>query len=969
VRLLRITPVLLAVLIALALVAAWQVPRFLDWDHYRATVESVASAGLGRPVQIAGPIRLSLLPQATLRARDVTIADIGDGATVGELRMRVGLSALLTGRVEPQDLVLQDANISLPWPLAGFTLRGTPPPAGLHARMENGTLRIGGLAITGISGEVSAGGPTTALSAAGLATVMGRPWRMTGRMGRAGADGSATIEISLDGQGAGIGTGGALTGQVAADGNLSGRITGRGPDLSLLLPAPAQPWNADGRLIAGSGLLVADDLEVTIGGSPARGAVALRLLPQLRLDAALATNRLDLDAWLPPLLQGGTVALPTGIDLSAEAAPFAGGILRRLRAGFDLTGDGMRLRDSEAVLPGDAALQLSGVLASGHFAGDARLAAPDLAQTLAWLKPRAPALLDALPFATLHTATLSASVQADSSSVAFGGLRGDVGGVPVTGDLALRGGPRPAVAANLQLTGPVLDHWLPDAPPDLAHAAGWLAALPHRFAAFDADITLTAQHPVWHGTVFDQLALDGDDRAGTLDLRHAALTGPALSVTLSGGMDGGGRISNGTVTVQLGQAERLADSLPPGWQFTQPLFRGPASLDASVSGLPAALTTVARAEMADARLQLNGRWDVPGGRWSGMAAFHHPGAPRLLSALGLTDAGQWLGDGSLSLQASVTAGSDQVALAGLELSAGALRSTGDLTLANPATGPPALTGTLAVDTLPLPLPYVRSANPLPFQVLRSANATLAIRAAHLLWGGAPQGDAASAHVSLLNGVLRLDDVAAHLAGGALAGRLTLDATAAPRLSASATLTNAVLDGPAFDAGLDVLAGAASGSMDVSATGYSPAALLASLQGSARASVRNGTITGLDAGRLLSVLSGVASPASKSAVDPAVLQAGVAETLRRGTTPFGQLDATGTLANGVLTLTGATVTAPAATITASGSLDLPGDALDLSLSLQPELAGAPAIGLRLIGPAANPSRTPGFAALTGWLAAP
>jgi hypothetical protein len=914
VRLLRITPVLLAALIALALVAAWQVPRFLDWDHYRATVESVASAGLGRPVLIAGPIRLSLLPEATLRARDVSIADIGNGATVGELRMRVGLSALLTGRVEPQDLVLQDANIRLPWPLTGFTLRGTPSRAGLHARVENGTLVIGGLAISGISGEISAGDATTALSAAG---------------------------------------------QVAADGNVSGRITGRGPDLSLLLPAPAQPWNADGRLVAGSGLLVADDLEVTIGGSPARGAVALRLLPQLRLDAALATNRLDLDAWLPPLLQGGTVALPTGIDLSAEAAPFAGGTLRRLRAGFDLTGDGVQLRESEAVLPGDAALQLSGVLAGGHFVGDASLMAPDLAQTLAWLRPRAPALLDALPFTTLHTAMLAASVRADRSSVAFAGLRGDVGGVPVTGDLAVRGGARPAVAANLQLTGPVLDHWLPDSSPDLAHPAGWLAALPHRFAAFDADITLTAQHPVWHGTVFDQLALDGSCRAGTLDLRHAALTGPGLSVALSGGMDGGGRISNGAVALQFGQAERLADSLPPGWQVAQPLFRGPASLEAKVSGLPTTLATVVRAEMADARLQLDGRWDVPGRRWSGTAAFHHPGAPRLLSALGLVDAGQWLGDGSLSLQAAVTAAPDQVALAGLELSAGALRSTGDLTLAHLATGPPALTGTLSVDTLPIPLPDVRSVNPLPFQALRRGNMTLAIRAAHLLWGGAPQGDAAAAHVSLVNGVLHLDDFAGHLAGGTLAAHLTLDATATPHLSASASLTGAVLDGPIFDAGLDVMAGTASGSMDVTASGYSPAALLASLQGSVRASVRNGAITGVDAGRMLSVLGGVA--------DPAPLQASVAETLRKGSTPFGQLDAAGTLANGVLTLTDGTVTAPAATIKASGSLDLPGDAVDLSLSLRPALTGVPAIGLRLIGPSTNPSRTPEFAALTGWLA--
>ncbi len=143
---------------------------------------------------------------------------------------------------------------------------------------------------------------------------------MTGRLGRAGADGSATVEISLDGQGSAVGTGGTLSGQIAADGGLAGRISGRGPDLSLLLPAPGRPWQADGQVRAGSGLVVADDLELDIGGSPARGAVALRLLPQLRLDAALATSRLDLGAWLPPLLQARHRALPTGIELSAEAA-------------------------------------------------------------------------------------------------------------------------------------------------------------------------------------------------------------------------------------------------------------------------------------------------------------------------------------------------------------------------------------------------------------------------------------------------------------------------------------------------------------------------------------------------------------------------------------------------------------------------------------------------------------------------
>ena len=960
-----IVPALLAALLALVLLAAWQAPRLLDWEQYRTTVERVASAGLGRPVRIAGPIRLSLLPRATLRAGDVTIADTGDGAaaTVGELRMRVGLRALLTGRVEPRDLVLQGARIRLPWPLAGLTL-GAPPPGELHARVEDGTLLLGGLAITGISGELTAGSADNALSASGLATVLGRPWRMTGRLGRAGSDGSATVAVSLDGQGDGVGTGVALAGQVAADGGVSGRITGRGPDLSLLLPAPALAWTADGRLVAGSGLVVADELALVIGGSPARGAVALRLLPQLRLDAALATNRLDLDAWLPPLLQGGPVALPTGIDVSAEAAPLAGGTLRHLRAGFELAGGGVTLREAEAVLPGDAPLHLSGGLTGGRFVGDARLTAPDLPQLLAWLAPRAPALMNAAPFAALHTASLAATVQHDGGAVSLGGLHGDVDGVAVTGDLAVHGGPHPAVAANLRLAGPVLDRWLPEPPPDLAHAAALLAALPKWAAGFDADVTLTALHPVWHGATLDRVDLEGAVRAGTMEVRRAALFAPGVSATLAGNIDGALRISDGKVAVQLAHAEPLADRLPQGWQFARALFRGPVALDASVGGPAGAWTTAAQAELADARLQANGRWDLPTRRWAGSVSLRHPGAPRLLSSLGLAGLVGWLGDGSLSLKGALEAAANRVALSRFELSAGALRGTGDIAFAWPDAGPPGLTGSLDIDTLPVTLPYVRSTNPLGFDVLRAWTATLAVRAAHLMWGTGADGGAASARVTLAGGVLHVDAIAATLAGGALAGRVTVDATGTPRLSATATLQGAVLDGPVLDTALDLVAGVTDMSLDVAASGYSPTALLASLSGTVRASIKGGALSGLDGGRILSILQ--RAPAGDSGA--AAPLAEVADALRHGETPFTLMDLAGRIRDGLLTLTQGTVTAPSGTIRATGSLDLPGDALDLTLSLHPALEGAPAIGSRVIGPATDPSRTPDLAGLTRWQAA-
>ena len=179
--------------------------------------------------------------------------------------------------------------------------------------------------------------------------------------------------MTLDGHGPVQGTGGTLAGQIAPDGTLVGRVTGWGSNLSQLLPAPAVAFRAEGRLTVGGGLAAADDLVLQIAGSPARGAVALRFTPKPRLDLALAAGRLDLDAWLPVLVRPSATELPTGIDLSAEAATLFGGTVRGVRAAVDLSPGGTVLREARAMLPGDAALQLSGrILAAEGAATRAR---------------------------------------------------------------------------------------------------------------------------------------------------------------------------------------------------------------------------------------------------------------------------------------------------------------------------------------------------------------------------------------------------------------------------------------------------------------------------------------------------------------------------------------------------------------------------------------------------------------------
>ena len=404
--------------------------------RYRTTIEVLASATLGQPVAIQGPISLTLLPQPTLTAAQVNIGrGDPDGVSIhlDALRLRVALWPLIRGRVDARELVLRGPDLRIPWLAEPGVLQTRPPAwlAGFAARIEKGRLTIGRLAFTGIDATLATL-DTGALSAAGSARFNGQDWHFTARLTAAGADGTAGLNVTLDGQGRAVGLGANFSGQIAADGTLAGTIASRGPNLAVLLPAPAVPFRADGRLTVGGGLVAADDMVLEVGGSPASGTVALRVSPQARLDVAIAASRLDLDGWLPVLLHtGNTIAgqsLPIGIDLSAEAARFGDGTLQHLRAAFELAGDQLLVREARALLPGNATLLLSGHVAGNgsvrpRFDGDVRLDAPVLRSTLSWLREAAvPGLLPAgfpgrLPGGVLQRAELTAHMTMSADEI------------------------------------------------------------------------------------------------------------------------------------------------------------------------------------------------------------------------------------------------------------------------------------------------------------------------------------------------------------------------------------------------------------------------------------------------------------------------------------------------------------------------------------------------------------------------
>ena len=960
---------------SLALLAAWLVPQWLDWTRYRATIEVLASATLGQPVTIEGPITLALLPQPVLTAAQVHVGGSGPTALsihVDALRLRVALWALFGGRVDARELVLRGADLHIPWPTEPGMLQARPPGwlAAFAVRVEGGRLTVGRLAFTDIVATLATL-DTGALSASGTARVGDLGWNFTARLTAAGADGAAGLNATLDGQGRANGLGASFTGQLTADGALAGSIAGRGPNLAVLLPAPPMPFRADGRLAVGSGLALVDDLALEIGGSPASGLVALRVAPRQRLDIALSASRFDLDAWLPVLLRADpTIAgidVPIGFDLAAEAAPLGGGTLEHVRTVFSVAGNDLTVQGATASLPGNGRLHLSGRVARDdpahpRFEGDATLDAPVLRTTLRWFDEAMPGVLPpglpaAVPPGVMQRAKLSAHVVTGGGKISLSQLAGSVDDAPVAGSIAFGRGEPPSVTADLSLRDLSLDAWLPARLPGLAELSGPAFGV-------DAALRLDIRQARLAGSTIDGLAVDVAIGAGGILLRRLEGTARGAHLIASGMLGDGGRLADGMLGVDTRDAAPLAELLPIAWRATPAFWHGPARLDVQAAGPPDALALGLRLSLGDARLEARPTIDLRTDEWTGALTLHHPGARRLLATLGLADRSAmtglsaWLDDGSLSLVAHVASAPGRIAAEQFDLTAATLRAGGSVALDRRG-GEPVLTGQVHADTLAVSLPDGASDVPLPLGVLHGWRGDLRVEVGTLLAGPRVVLRDASADLVVANDALRVARLAAKLGTGAVAGAFTFDAAASPSsVALQLRLSGAAITGPLADAPIDLLSGHADAELHLAASGYSPAAIMATLDGRAALTVTDGAMAGFD---LFRARLAVEQP------DAGAAEAAAGDALVSGATGFDRLDLSANLSHGDLSLDRGLLTGIAGEVRFTGGMRLASQALDARITLLPALPNPPEIVIRVTGTLDRPTRTPELANLTRWMA--
>jgi uncharacterized protein involved in outer membrane biogenesis len=558
----------LLVLAAGALLAA---PRFIDLDWYRGTITAELRRTTGLPVEVAGPLSLSLLPTPHLSAAAIRIANPAGTAVPDLLRATrieagLALAPLLTGKLVFRSLTLVDPVLDR------AHLPGAPPDFALERlTIVNGTILggtiVGGERIDGLALTASLARPGGPAHAAGFLTLRGAQIgfeldidRIAERMPfRLALDLPASSHLLLTGD-ATKPSGGALT--LDAKAKLSGEDFAAFASLlhRKVPPALARPFIATATVAGGTAELHLDALDIAVEDLHATGALRIAVASPARIALTLALNQLDLDrlagAAPPASAQPGDEAaapvapvlpddLDGQLDLTVGALRWHGGIIRDARLQAALDHGAIDVTRLVAALPGGSGLSLSGRLDTTNgprqFRGAVELDSDNLRVLLDWLGMSN----SAIPADRLRKLTLSSQFTALPDRVDIGSVDLTIDATRLTGAATVALRQRPAIGARLTIDQLNLDAYLPAvtaaATPaqGQAQAANGYALL---FEAFDANIDAAIDTLTWRGQPARGVHLAATLQDGAVTLRQATIADIAgATATASGALsDGGG---------------------------------------------------------------------------------------------------------------------------------------------------------------------------------------------------------------------------------------------------------------------------------------------------------------------------------------------------------------------------------------------------------------------------------------------
>ncbi len=423
----------IGIAIILALGTALVGPLFIDWDTFRPAIESKAAEIIGAPVQISGPIGLSLLPTTSLRLEGVAIGPAGaPSVTARKLAMELKPTALMRGEFRIDQLALdgvtatvrldRGGKVETPIEALGFD----PDRVGVdrltvsHGRVVLADATSGGrVALDNVSfkGDVrSLLGP---FKGDGAFTADDHPYTFRLGAGHRGDDGGIRLRLTVDAPAAAVSF--ETDGTLWADGGApryEGAVTAAraaGAALPNGRTAINEPWQLTAKVKAGSATATFDDLAFVYGPEmrPARlaGSAKVEFGTQPRAIATLTARQLDLDRTFPgaertgmerrlPFEVGKAVAesltfgpalpLPLKINLSVDNLTVAGASISALRGEAETRTDGWTISSFEWRAPGATQMRVAGKLAVAGgkvgFSGPVQIESSDPGGLYAWIE-------------------------------------------------------------------------------------------------------------------------------------------------------------------------------------------------------------------------------------------------------------------------------------------------------------------------------------------------------------------------------------------------------------------------------------------------------------------------------------------------------------------------------------------------------------------------------------------------------
>jgi uncharacterized protein involved in outer membrane biogenesis len=402
---LRKAAILFGILLTFVLAGLIFTPQFIDLDRFRGPIAAQLAERIGLPVELTGPIALSLLPTPTLTARAIRVANPPGAAVADMVRLRAlevkpALLPLLAGRLELDSASLIDPEIDLErLPDGRLNWESVGPPAGEAGGrsrssaaaapvaaadrlvLQNGavTWRFAGSierfehinAVTTLD-EASGGiGATGSLVARGADLSFDLH---SGALGAADVPLQLTLttrpaaRLQLDAE---------LNGP-ADDRHIAGQIALTGADAQAILgtlaqvPVPAalaQPLAVKAELAGSVAALQLDHLTVDLGPAHAEGKLRFAAGAPADLALTLSLPQLDLDRWpmpekaassSPTLFGGGFAALTGEVRIPGQRATGSDVLPAGIAASLDLDAQAIEWRGR---LIRDAHLALS--LAAG----------------------------------------------------------------------------------------------------------------------------------------------------------------------------------------------------------------------------------------------------------------------------------------------------------------------------------------------------------------------------------------------------------------------------------------------------------------------------------------------------------------------------------------------------------------------------------------------------------------------------